>query len=464
MTAQFTPKPVGASLLAMLAFLSGCEKPTAATPSNGETAPATRVEVVRPTRRNIRRTVAEPGQVQAFETTEVHAKIAGYVRAWHVNIGEKVRKGQVLAEIDVPELQAEWEQRNAEIAQAEALRVQSEAASRVAKAAVETAEAKTVEALAGVKRVTADLERWRTEHQRVDRLYREHAVDGALLDETRSKLLAAESAREEIDAQVAAAKAGVAQSRAAFDKSSADLAAAATAVSVAKAAARRVEALLGYLKIVAPFDGVVIRRNVDTGDLTAPGIQAEPLFVVARTDLATVAVGVPELYAPEVDHGDRATIRIQALPGRLFEGKVTRTAQALALKSRTLRAEIDLPNPDGILLPGLYAYATIAVQERSRVLALPNSAVFEDGTQRYCVVVRKGRALKIPIRVGIADDAWTEILTGLDPTEQVVKSNPSGIPNGQAIQAWISPSDKSSQKDLPRDLRRDSINQPIISK
>ncbi len=116
----------------------------------------------------------------------------------------------------------------------------------------------------------------------------------------------AEAAREEIEAQVKTAEAAVAQSRAGLDKARSDLAAAKSGIAVARSEARRVETLLGFAKIVAPFDGVVTRRNVDTGHLTIPGAQGEPLFVVARSDLVTVSVAVPELFVAAVDPGDLA--------------------------------------------------------------------------------------------------------------------------------------------------------------
>ena len=435
MIRPFSRRASETAFLLLVAILAGCETPTTATTLRDEPKAATRVETVRVERRDIRRSVDEPGQVEAFEVTEIHAKIAGYVRAWHVNIGSQIKKGQLLAELDVPEIDAELEQRKAEIAQAESSRVQSEAAAKVARAAVATAEAKLVESKAGIKRATADLARWQAEHKRVDQLFRDRAQTGSLLDETLSKLQAAESAREEIDAQVLTAQAGIVQSRAALDKTTADLAAAATGVLVAKSAARRVEALLSYAKIVAPFDGIVVRRNVDTGDLTIPGAQSEPLFVVARSDLSTVAVGVPELFAAAIDPGDRAIIRIQALPSRVFEGKVARTAYALSAKSRTLRAEIDLPNGEGKILPGLYAYASIIVEERMKVLSLPNSSLFMDGPQAFCVVARDGRALRKPIKIGLSDGVWTEIVSGLDGDEAVVKANAAGLAHGQSIQA-----------------------------
>ena len=148
-----------------------------------------------------------------------------------------------------------------------------------------------------------------------------------------------------------------------------------------------------YATIVAPYDGVVTRDNVDVGDLTAPGIQGQPLFTVARDDLVRIAVSVPEMFATAVEPGDRVRIRLQALAGKDFEGKVTRTSWTLDSKNRTLRTEIDVPNPGGNLRPGLYAYATVIVEEHPDVLTVPATAVVNEKDKSYCVAVVEGKAV-----------------------------------------------------------------------
>src|SRR5512135_1044238 len=430
-------------VLVLAAIAAGCTRSSEEKVGRSGQA-VMRVEVVRPERQTVRRSVGEPGQIEAFESTAVYAKIAGYVRTWNVNIGSKITKGQVLAELDVPETVAEAEQKRAMVDEAGALLAQAEAAVKVAEANVSTAEAKLSEVQAGIKRASADLARWQSEYNRVEQLFRERAQTGSLLDETRSKLRSSESARAEIDAQVKTAQAVVTQSRAALEKARSDVAATKAGIAVARSDARRVEALLGYTKIVAPFDGIVTRRNVDTGDLTAAGDQGGPLFVVARSDLVTIAVDVPELFAAAVDPGDRAFIRLQALPGRTIEGKVTRTAYALDPKTRTLRTEIDLPNPDGTFHPGLYAYTTVIVEEHPDVLTLPATAVVRDGEKTFCVAVREGRAVRRPIEVGLSDGTRTEIRSGLKGDEVVVKANAASLVDGQPVEpiksANLSPS------------------------
>ena len=178
---------------------------------------------------------------------------------------------------------------------------------------------------------------------------------------------------------------------------------------------------------------MITRRNVHVGDLTEPGTQGQPLFIVARDDLVRITVSVPEMYATEVEAGDRVLVRLQALSGRDFEGKVTRTSWTLDVKNRTLRTEIDVPNPKGTLRPGLYAYATVVVEEHADALSVPTSALIRQDSKTYCVAVTDGRAVRKPVVVGLDDGTRAEILSGLQGTEAIVKAYASSLADGQSV-------------------------------
>jgi RND family efflux transporter MFP subunit len=394
-----------------------------------------RVEVVRPERRTVQRTVGEPGQIEAFETTPVHAKIAGYVQQISVNIGDHVKKGQTLAELWVPETEAELKQKHAAAAFAEAKTLQAEAAVKLAHASVESATAKLAEARAGIERAEADVARWQSETERVVQLVSDRAVTRSLLDETRSKLRSAESTRDESRAQVRSAEAALVQSQAALDQARADVVAAQSNVKVAQEDAHRLEALLTYTKIVAPFDGIITRRNVDTGHLMRSGTDVPELFVVARSDLVTVTIHIPEMYSTEVEPGKRALIKVQAMRGRTVEGKVTRTSWALDPKTRTIRTEIDIPNPGDTLRPGLYVYATVILEEHKDVLTVPTAAIVKRDDKPFCVVAAQGKAHWAPIVTGLDDGTLTEIVSGVKETDEVVKAGSGSLQEGQAIEA-----------------------------
>ena len=137
---------------------------------------------------------------------------------------------------------------------------------------------------------------------------------------------------------------------------------------------------------------------------------------------------------PQVEPGDRVLIRLQALATQPFEGKVTRTSWTLDAKNRTLRTEIDVPNPKSTLRPGLYAYATVIVEEHTGALTVPSSAVIREGAKSYCILVVDGKAVRKPVTPGLEDSSRAEILSGLQGDEAVVKANAASLVDGQAVQ------------------------------
>jgi RND family efflux transporter MFP subunit len=421
---------------AAAAVAAGCERPSEMKAGHSVQA-VRRVEVVKPERHTVQRSVGEPGQLEAYELTPIHAKIAGYVQNVSVDIGSEIKKGQVLAELWVPEVEADLQEKRAAVEQAVARRAQAESAVKVAQATVASAEARVAEVQAGIKRANADLTRWQLKDRRVQRLFNDRAQTGTYLDETHNELQSAEAALDEVRAKVKSAEAALSEARSELDKARSDVVAVDASIDVARSEVRHAVAMLGYARIEAPFDGVITRRNVDTGHLTRPGSDAPPLFVAARTDLVTIAVDIPERYSTDANPGDRALIKLQAMKGRTVEGKVSRTAWALDPKSRTIRTEIDIPNPGGKLRPGLYAYATVIVEERKDVLTIPTTAVVQDQDQAFCIVVADGKAVRKLIQTGLSDGTRTEVVSGLDGSESVVKANATSLSDGQAVKVQV---------------------------
>ncbi len=424
----------GLGLIASLsAGLVGCDPATKAT-TRAAGEPIVRVKTQVPERLTIRRTTREPGQIEAYESTDILAKIAGYIGELTVDIGDRVETGQVLIELDVPEVEADVVRKQAHLEQDQAEKRMTAALVDVAEAAVATAEARVVEAQAAVRRTEAEVKRWESEFQRIDQLVREQAITDSLRDETRSKLEAARAAREETSAQVQLAEAALLQSKAERAKTQTDVEVAEAHVQFAEADVRYARALASYVKVVAPYDGIVTHRHVDTGHLTDPNGARDPLLTIARTDRVRISIGVPEADAPYVEPGDRAELRIQVLGNRLFEGTVTRIAYALDRETRTLRAEIDLENPEGVLRPGLYAYVSIIAEEREDALTLPRAAILSEDGASYCFVVQDGQAHRRPIEVGLRERDLVEVVSGLEEREQVVAANPEGLTDGQAVE------------------------------
>jgi RND family efflux transporter MFP subunit len=382
----------------------------------------------------IRRTSDQPGRVEAFEETPLYAKISGFVQHVNADIGDRVKEGQVLAELSVPEMVQELKQKEALVQQANADVAQAEAAVEAATAAVAVAAAKVTEAEATTKRSDAEYTRAKAELARIERLAAENAIQQRVVDEAESQFGAADAARGEAAAKIESAKAGHKEAEAKLAKAQADVVAATARVAVAEANRGVAEAMLQYAKITAPFDGVVTKRNVHTRHFIASAGAREPLFVVVRSDPVRVFVDVPEKDATLVSVGNRAIVRVQSAGGKPVEGAVTRSAWALDRTSRTLCTEIDLPNADGKLRPGMYANAAIVVDERAGVMSLPASAILRQADKTVCCCVQNGKVMRKAITVGLTDGTLVEVVAGLDGTEEVVKANAGSLTEGQSVQ------------------------------
>ena len=320
---------------------------------------------------------------------------------------------------------------------------QAEAALLAAEANVKSSQAKVAEVQSGRARATAEASRWQAQFNREQDLVKRRVIEQQTLDETRFQFEASRTSAEEVEAKVRSAQANEDESKARRDKAAADVQVAQSRLLGARAELRRLEALLQYTKITASFDGVVTRRTVDTGHFLQPtsGSKQEAVFTLARMDPVRVHVDVPEVDALQIQKGTPARVRIQALRGQEFHGKVARSAWALDARNRTLRTEIDLPNSDGRLRPGMYAYATITV-EYPNVWTLPQAAVVVQGEAAYCFAVENGRLTRTALRLGVRDGQVVEVLKKqikqdlwADPTgeEVIVSSNLTGLADGQPV-------------------------------
>jgi multidrug efflux pump subunit AcrA (membrane-fusion protein) len=196
---------------------------------------------------------------------------------------------------------------------------------------------------------------------------------------------------------------------------------------------------VGYLRLTAPFDGVIVARNANTFDFVLPTTgdptamphgpdlapdRAAPIYVVDRTDVVRVFVDIPEQDANYVHVGTKANVLARAFRDQVLEGKVTRTAWALNVKSRTLRAEIDLPNTDAKILPGMFAYGNVII-ERPGVRALPEKAIVHSGGQAFCWRYENGAAMRTEIETGLSGDGWIEVTNRRVPASQSGSGGPA---------------------------------------
>jgi RND family efflux transporter MFP subunit len=424
---------------AVLGSLAGCHpasSPEVEQSASATPAAAASVVAAPPVRKTLRRESVQPGQIEAFEFTPLRAKLPSYVQKLYVDIGDRVEADQVLVDLFLPELKDELRQKEAAVVQARAEIELAAAAVRAAEAAVATAQANISLAEAGGIRAEADVTRWQSQYTRIGQLVAGGSLDRKLEDETRDSLKAAEAARAEVRAKVEAAKATFAQSQADLLKAKAGEAVAAARHGNAEADLSRVKALLQYTQIRAPYAGVVTERNISRGDFVQPAnmTTAKPLLAVARTDIVRIFVDVPEMDSPWVEAGRTGYVSVQALPDPIVKGKVTRTSWVLGA-NRTLRTELDLPNPSGLLRPGMYATAHIVLQERPDAYVLPLAAIVREGKQTFCWVAKGGQAVRSPITLGLQVGSEVEVASGLKGDELVVQSQIGALREGQPVEA-----------------------------
>lgn len=344
---------------------------------------APRVEVVTPQVVSGSRSLALPGSVQPLEETTLYPRANGYVRKWLVDMGDKVTEGQVLAEIDTPELAQEISQARAQLAQAKAQLVQARANRDLSKSVLE----------------------------RYEQLVPAGVASQQDLDQKRGQAKVDEANVTVAEASIRAQEANLS----------------------------RLHELLSFSKIVAPFAGTVTSRSVERGALVSPG-NGSPLFKIAATDPIRVFVAVPQDVAPSVKPGQPAKVVVREFPSQPFEGTVARTAGALDSNTRTMSTEVRVPNPDGKLLAGMYAEVTLSLAVPHRTVEIPATALFNDSRgMRVAVVDAANKLHFVPITVERDTGATLQIATGLEGTERVVKLANAGLIEGITVEVLVPP-------------------------
>ena len=352
-------------------------KLAAATP----TAPvAPRVSVVKAVAVDAGRLLTLPAGLVANQQTLVYARASGYVSRWLVDIGDRVKKGQLLVQLDTPELDKQLAQARASLSQTIA--------------ALAQAEANREYAYVTARREAALFARLLISAQENDQAQTQAAV---------------------WNANVQAAKANVAAQRA----------------NVGQLAQ-----LVSFGKVYAPYDGTITRRLVDVGTLVnaGAGTTAAALFEIASTDPMEAFVDVPQVFAPSVRVGADAKIAVRNFRGRVFSGRVTRTAGALDAASRTLRTEVDLPNPKGELLAGMYVDVSLDVAVSHQVVRVPSSGIIADSRGVHVAVVDgSGKVNLVAVTTGLDNGTTIDVVTGLSGGEQVIAAPPGGVTDGMQV-------------------------------
>jgi len=345
-----------------------------------------------------------PGNILAFETTNLYAKVSGFLIDIQKDIGDAIRKDEVLARIWVPELDKELDQKKALVVKARADVKQAEAA---------------------VLRAQAELKRTKSQSERLAQLGRDGTVNKEEVEEARLGFEAAQAALAKAEADVGVAKAQQ---------------------HVAEADLDQVEALWQYTKIVAPYQGIITKRHLHTGAFSNARTSEQPLiFSVARTDKLRVIVDIPETDVRFLDvmHPEkhRVLVKLDAFPDKKFVWTLTRFAPVLN-EGKKVRAEIHLdnpvPDPDDpgrriYLYPGMYSHAAVILQENPGALTLPVTCLSRDdkGTHVYTVV--DGKAKKQYVQIGLNDGIKAQIVSGLAGDAVVIAGGKNVVRDSQAV-------------------------------
>jgi RND family efflux transporter MFP subunit len=376
-----------------------CSRPRAASAA----AERPTVPVVRIAGGDLAQTLTLAAEFRPYQEIEVHAKVAGYVKSINVDVGDRVAAGQLLAVLEIPELQddmatdeASVKRSNEEVRRAEADLTRAESAHDVAHL--------------GSSRLAAVMKQRPT-------LVAQQDIDEAL-------------GRDRVsEAQVATAKAAVA--------------AAQEQLAVARANQHKTKTLFAYARITAPFAGVITHRYADTGAMIQAGTssqsQAMPVVRLSQNSLLRLIIQVPESAVARIHVGAPVDVKVQAL-GRTFQGKVARFAEKLNLDTRTMETEVDVPNPSLELVPGMYAYASITTDEARGVVIAPVQAIDRrDDRVSALIVASDGTLQARPITIGLEAPDRVEVRSGLAAGDLVVIGNRAQLKPGAAVTARVMP-------------------------
>src|SRR5579863_1728827 len=390
---------IAGSLAALAMLLSSCS-------GDGNirvqaSGPAVTVGVTKVARKSLGRQITLSSELVPFQEIDVYAKESGYVKKLNVDYGTKVKAGQIMAVLEIPELEAQLQEDQAEI---------KNASNQVTRADHE------------LGRYQAQYKALHLEYTRLNGVF-----------ETQPGLVA----QQEVDDAQGKDLAAAAQ----VDAGGAALDAAQSQLAFAQAKLIHDQSLFDYSKITAPFDGVITERYANLGTLMQAGTnsstQAIPLVRLSEDDLFRLVIPVPEAYVRYIHIGDPVNVRVPSL-NRTFPGKVARFSVDVQSDTRTMHTEVDVLNPQRVLVPGLYAEAELQLDRKDNIPSVPVQALIREGDKASVLVVNtKGVLEQRSVQVGLQTSNDAEIVSGLEEGERVVVSDRGGLKAGQKIRAQV---------------------------
>ncbi|MEM9369489.1 MAG: efflux RND transporter periplasmic adaptor subunit, partial [Planctomycetota bacterium] len=366
------------------------------------------------------------------------ARLNGYVKEVLVDIGDPVRKGQVMAVIDVPELEQRAQVQQAQIKRDEASEQSAAAEVELTRSRIEQAEAKLIEAESQLAQVAATLAAAEAEFQRTEDLVQRGSLQSRMLDEARKRRDSERAAVQAVKSVMGSAEAEVAVARSQLDASQARRLGAAAESEISRRQLDEIEVLLDYASIRAPFDGIVTERFVNPGDLVVEEGSDERtlLYEVSQLDPIRIQVAVPEAEAAHVSKDDLMRVEFPSFASEpKISCRVTRTSGELDPTTRTMLVEAELDNSDGRIIPGMFGQATIELDAKVAANMLPARAVRFDASGDAFVyrIDEQDRVRVTPVVIGVDDGIALEILEGLESGERIVDAHLQRFQEGQAV-------------------------------
>jgi multidrug efflux pump subunit AcrA (membrane-fusion protein) len=360
-------------------------------PVSGQRGAPQSVETTRVVSQQLDKTITIPGDLTAYQSVDIRAKVSGFIESIEVDRGTWVKQGDALAVLSAPELQAQRLE-----AEAKVQRIDSQRAEAEAKLAAAQSTLAAVQATLASSEGTYD--RLKTASQTPG------VIAGNDLDIAARSL---ESQRMNVEAQ----KASVEAQRSSVSSLEKERAVAEAAVGVVKE-------MQGYLQVTAPFEGVVTERNVHPGNLAGPS--GSPIVRIEQVSRLRLTVPVPEAYVGRITKGAKVSFRVSAFPDETFQGTIARPAQSLDMKTRSMAVELDVSNPRLRLAPGMFAEVQWPVSRQQTSLFVPTSAVVRTSERQFVIRVRNGVAEWVDVRRGEVSDKLLEVFGDLREGDTVV--------------------------------------------
>lgn len=360
----------------------------------------------------IKYSISMSGDILPLMQVDLFPKISGYIESINVRLGDRVHKGQVIAQIDKSDYLQKVKEAEARVSYARAQLIEIEAGTRVEE--IRKAEE-------AVRQAESRFNNAKIQRERIEILYKKGVISKKEYDLSEMEFTVSE-------AQLEAAREHLKLLKEGARKETKEAAQAKLMEAEAILAQERLK--LHYTQIVAPFSGEISRRYVEPGLLVSP---SSPIVNIAHTDTLKVIANILEKDIPYLNVGMKAKIKAETFPDKVFEGKIMHISNTLDLHTRTLQAEIYIPNQDRLIKPGMFSRIEVTLVEKPRALVIPKNAVIEKGKERFVFVVQGNQVTKRPILTGFEQDQFIEIKEGLSEGELVVVKGHESIREGSLV-------------------------------